>query len=313
LKNASPNSRINKPLKKPGRENRRSNLSKKVKAKKPFHTLEELRESQRENQYKVGIALCGGVSYGVAQIGVLKALEEAGIQVDCLAGTSAGAIIAAGYASGLSIERIEEIGIQTHWGELFSFKMSRKGLVSSGPIEEYIRKYFKVATFEELKKPLAVVTTDICSGEEVVFTHGSLDKAVRASCSIPGIYVPVEMEGRQLVDGGMAENVPVQALKSLGADVVIACNVFGHPQVFPPASNVFQILMRVWYFFVAEEHAWRESADVIIEPDLRTYDLFDFHEGKALIEKGRKEAQKHMPKLQQVIQRRFYLRPEIYR
>ncbi len=288
-------------------------MSKKVKAKKPFHTLEELRESQRENQFKVGVALCGGVSYGVAQIGVLKALEEAGIHVDCLAGTSAGAIIAAGYASGLPIERIEEIGIQTHWGELFSFKMSRKGLVSSGPIEEYIRKYFKVATFEELKKPLAVVTTDICSGEEVVFTQGSLDKAVRASCSIPGIYVPVEMEGRQLVDGGMAENVPVQALKSLGADVVIACNVFGHPQVFPPASNVFQILMRVWYFFVAEEHAWRESADVIIEPDLRTYDLFDFHEGKALIEKGRKEAQKHIPKLQQVIQRRFYLRPEIYR
>jgi len=289
-------------------------LTKKLKkTAKPFHTLEQLREDQTANQFKVGVALCGGVAYGVSQIGVLKALEEAGIQVDCLAGTSAGSIIAAGYASGLPLKQIEKIGVQTHWGELFSLKMSRMGLVSSGPIEDYIRKYFKVATFEELKKPLAVVATDICTGEEVIFTKGPLDKAVRASCSIPGIYTPVEMEGRQLVDGGMAENVPVQALKSLGADVVIACNVFGHPQEFPHASNVFQILMRVWYFFVAEEKSWRELADIIVEPDLRKFDLFSFDKGKILIEKGRKEAKKHMPKLQQVLQRRFFLRPEIYR
>ena len=283
------------------------------KSTKPFHTLEQLRDAQTANRFKVGVALCGGVAYGVSQIGILKALEEAGIQVDCLAGTSAGSIIAAGYASGLSMKRIEEIGVNTHWGELFSLKMSRMGLVSSGPIEEYIRKYFKTTTFEELKKPLAVVATDICTGEEMIFTRGPLDKAVRASCSIPGIYTPVEMEGRQLVDGGMAENVPVQALKSLGADVVIACNVFGHPQVFPHASNVFQILMRVWYFFVAEETSWRESADIIIEPDLRKFDLFSFDKGKTLIEKGHREAQKHIPQLKQVLQRRFFLRPEIYR
>jgi NTE family protein len=288
-------------------------VKKKKKTGRTFHTLEQLREAQEQNRFKVGVALCGGVAYGVTQIGILQALEDAAIQVDCLAGTSAGSIIAAGYASGLPLKRIAEIGTHTHWGELFSFKMSRMGLVSSGPIEDYIRKYFKVATFEELKKPLAVVATDICSGEEVIFTHGPLDKAVRASCSIPGIYTPVELEGRQLVDGGMAENVPVQALKSLGADVVIACNVFGHPQVFPHASNVFQILMRVWYFFVAEERSWREAADVIIEPDLRKFDLFSFDKSKILIEKGRKEAQKHIPKLRQVIQRRFFLRPEIYR
>ncbi len=289
-------------------------MKKKIKKhNKPFHTLEQLREARQENQFKVGVALCGGVAYGIMQIGILKALEEAGIPVDCLAGTSAGSIIAAGYASGLPIQHIEEIGIHTHWGELFSLKMSRMGLVSSGPIEDYIRKYFKVATFEELKKPLAVVATDICSGEEVVFTHGPLDKAVRASCSIPGIYTPVEMAGRQLVDGGMAENVPVLALKSLGADIVIACNVFGHPQVFPKATNVFQILMRVWYFFVSEEVSWRESADIIIEPDLRKFDLFSFDKGKTLIEKGRQEAKKHIPKLQQTMQRRFFLRPEIYR
>lgn len=278
-----------------------------------FVTLDELKNISPESRYKVGLALCGGVAYGTAQIGVLKALEAAGIKIDCLAGTSAGAIIAAAYASGLPVSKIQEIGFNTSWRELFSFRPSRKGLVSSGPIEEYIRKHLQVTTFEELKKPLAVVATDICSGDEVIFTRGALDKAVRASCSIPGIYSPVEMGGRQLVDGGMAENVPVKALKSLGADVVIAVNVFGHHQIFPPASNVFQILMRVWYFFVQEEEGWREKADVIIEPDLRMFDLFDFSQGKAVIAAGEKEARRQMPKIKQVIQRRFFFRPEIYR
>ena len=278
-----------------------------------FLTLTELKNRSAESHYKVGLAISGGVAYGVSQIGVLKVLEEAGIKIDCVAGTSAGAIIAAAYASGMPVSRIEEIGIKTSWGELFSFRPSRKGLVSSGPIEQYIRGYLKVATFEELKKPLAVVATDLCSGEEVIFTKGPLDKAVRASCSIPGIYTPVELEGRQLCDGGMAENVPVKALKSLGADVVIAINLFGHHQVFPPASNVFQILMRVWYFFVREESAWREKADIIIEPDLRLFDLFDFSQGKEIIAAGEKEARKHVHKIKQVIQRRFFFRPEIYR
>src|ERR1700733_4848910 len=128
-------------------------MPKKTKNSKGFQTLKELRQASEESRYKVGLALCGGVAYGVAQIGVLKALEEAGVKIDCLAGTSAGAIIAAAYASGLPVSRIEEIGINTSWGELFAFRPSRKGLVSSGPIEEYIRKYLKVATFDELKKP----------------------------------------------------------------------------------------------------------------------------------------------------------------
>jgi hypothetical protein len=95
--------------------------------------------------------------------------------------------------------------------------------------------------------------------------------------------------------------------------VVIAVNLFGHHQIFPPASNVFQVLMRVWYFFVQEEAAWREISDVIIEPDLRLYDLFDFKRGREIIAEGEKEAKKQMPKIKQVIQRRFFFRPEIYR
>lgn len=276
-------------------------------------TGRKVRRGSDAPRYKVGLALSGGVTYGMAQIGVLKVLEAAKIPVDCVAGTSAGAIIAAAYASGLPVSRIEEIGLSTSWRDLYGFRPSRKGLVSSRPIEEYIRRYLNVNSFEALAKPLAVVAADICTGEEVVFTKGPLDKAVRASCSIPGIYSPVVVEGRQLVDGGMAENVPVKALKSLGADVVIAVNVLGHRQVFRPVSNVFQVLMRVWYFFVQESHAWREHADVALEPDLRVFDLFDFKDGPGIIAAGEKETRRNLTRIRQVIQRRFYFRPEIYR
>ena len=116
-----------------------------------------------------------------------------------------------------------------------------------------------------------------------------------------------------MVDGGMAENVPVKALRSLGADVVIAVNLFGHPQVFPKASNVFQVLRRVWYFFVKEQKAWREHADVVLEPDMRLFDLFDFGQGREIIAAGEKEANRRMNEIRQVIERRFFFRPEIYR
>lgn len=264
-------------------------------------------------KYRVGLALSGGVAYGMAQIGVLKVLEKAGITVDCVAGTSAGAIIAAAFAAGLPPSRIEAIGLDTNWGDLFRVRPSRKGLVSSEPIEEYIRRHLPVNSFEALEKPLAVVATDICSGEEVVFTRGPLDRAVRASCSIPGIYSPVEVEGRQLVDGGMSENVPVRALKSLGAEVVIAVNVLGSKTYFRPVTNVFQVLMRVWYFFVQRSVFWRDTADVILEPELKAFDLFNFGDGPGIIAAGEKEARKKLREIRQVLQRRFYFRPEIYR
>jgi NTE family protein len=276
-------------------------------------TLAQVQKSREPNRYKVGLALCGGVAYGVSQLGVLRVLEKAGIHVDCLAGTSSGSIVAAAYAAGMSLSEMEEFGLRTTWKELFKISLSKTGLVSSVPIQNYIRRHLKVDRFEQLKKPLAVVATDLCTEEEVVFTRGPLDLAVRASCSIPGIYVPVETEGRQLVDGGMAENVPVAALKALGADVVIAVNVFGEAGVIPPATNVLQIFMRTWNTFVRDQTAWREKADVVIEPDLKRFDLFDFTKAPAILAEGDKAARAAMPRLKRILQRRFFFRPEIYR
>jgi NTE family protein len=260
-------------------------------------TFKQLWSRHVRKRYKVGLALSGGVAYGLAQIGVLKVLEREGLRPDCLAGTSSGAIIAAGYAAGVPIAEIEALAYHTGWKQLFSFRPSRKGLVSSEPIERYVRDNFRITDFGELRIPLAVVATDICSGEEAIFTRGPLDKAVRASCSIPGIYSPVELEGRQLVDGGLVENVPVKALKSLGAEKVIAVNVMGHRKVFRKASNVIQILVRVWNYFVQENNAWRENTDVAIEPDLRIHDLFDFTSAAEIIHLGEKEAKACLPQI----------------
>lgn len=266
--------------------------------------LSELRKRNRLKKYKVGFAFCGGAVYGLAQVGVLRAFEKAGIKADCVAGTSSGSIVAAAYASGLSMDEIEKFGIHTGLNELYRFGMPRAGLVSSDALEDYISRHIGVTDFKKLRIPLAVVATDICSGEEVVFTQGPLGKAVRASCSIPGVYQPVDYSGRQLADGGLVENVPVEALKALGADVVIAVNVFGHPQIFPPATNVFQVLMRTWYFFVREQSTWRANADVVLEPDLRAYDQFDFSSAEEMLRVGEACAKAQIPKIRSVLEKR---------
>jgi NTE family protein len=268
-------------------------------------TLPELRKSHHVKKHRIGFAFCGGVAYGMAQIGILRALTKAGIKADCVTGSSAGAILAAAYAAGLSLDQIEDFGVHTGWNELYGFGVPRVGLVSSLALEDYVRRHIGTLDFKELKIPLGVVATDICSGEEVIFTKGSVDKAVRASCTIPGVYQPVDYSGRQLVDGGLVENVPVEALKAMGADVVIAVNVFGHPQIFPPATNVFQVLLRSWYFFVREQNGWRANADIVLEPDLRAYDLFDFSSAKEMLRVGEACAKAQMPKIKRLLERRL--------
>jgi len=264
-------------------------------------TLLELRKRNRREKYRVGFAFCGGAVYGLAQVGVLRAFEKAGIKADCVSGTSSGSIVAAAYAAGVPMDQMEQFGLHTGLNELYRFGMPRAGLVSSDALEDYVHRHIGVKDFKELRIPLAVVATDICSGEEVVFNRGPLGKAVRASCSIPGVYQPVDYSGRQLADGGLAANVPVEALKALGADVVIAVNVFGYPQIFSPATNLFQVLMRTWYFFVREQTAWRANADVVLEPDLRAYDQFDFSSAEEMLRVGEACAKANLPKIRRVL------------
>ena len=162
---------------------------------------------------RIGVALGGGFARGIAHLGVLRVLQEENIPVDYLAGTSAGALLAISYASGHTIPEIERQARATRFKDFGSWKLSWLGLASNQKLEHYPRKYLGVSTFEDLKIPLAIAATDLGTGKAVYFSHGPLGPALRASCAYPGMFVPVEIDGRMLVDGFLAAPVPVDAAR----------------------------------------------------------------------------------------------------
>src|SRR6202158_4969811 len=171
---------------------------------------------------RVGVALGGGFARGIAHLGVLGVLEKEHIPVDYVSGTSAGAMLAIAYASGHPIHEIVAQARATRFKDFGNWKLSWLGLASNQKLEHYPRKFLGVSTFEDLKIPLAVAATDLGTGEAVYFSHGQLGPALRASCAYPGMFVPVEIDGRMLVDGFLAAPVPVDAARSIGANIVMA-------------------------------------------------------------------------------------------
>jgi len=177
---------------------------------------------------KIGLALSAGGPRGLAHIGVLKVLEENGISIDCLAGTSIGSLIGSLYAAGVEIAKLEEIALNVDIKQtavMLTPTISRSGLVDGKRMKEFIKLFVGDANIEDLKIPFAAVATDIKTGEEIVIDNGSVAEAVRASISIPGIFTPVRFGDRFLVDGGLSNPVPVSEVKQMGADVIIAVNV----------------------------------------------------------------------------------------
>ena len=174
---------------------------------------------------KVGLALGGGTALGFSHIGVLESLEKNKIKIDYLSGTSMGAVIAALYASGMSIRDMKEITTTTRWENLVDFKLPDRGILSGDKIEKFLRVLLKNKQFKDLNIPLAVVATDIYNGEKIIFKKGDVASAVRASISLPNIFVPFEYNNRVLIDGGIVDPIPVDIAKSMGADIVIATDL----------------------------------------------------------------------------------------
>ena len=155
----------------------------------------------RIDRPRVGLALSGGVARGMAHIGVLKVLEENGIPVDYIAGTSAGSLVAAAYAAGMTVDELTKLSRSLRWKDVGRVTISRLGVQSNARMEEFARALLPVKRFEELRIPLAIVATDLKTGSAVIITEGDVAFAIRASCALPGWYVPVTDEhGRQLVD-----------------------------------------------------------------------------------------------------------------
>ena len=175
---------------------------------------------------KIGLALSGGAARGFAHLGVLRVLAEHNIPIDFIAGTSAGSFAGGAAACGASVEEIIEMARKVSWFNMAGFSFSPRGILSNASMGKFIKQNFPHTRFEDLPIPFAAVACDLETGEEVVLKDkGNLALAIQASCAIPGVFVPVEIEGKTLVDGGVVSPIPTKAVRNLGAEIVIAVDV----------------------------------------------------------------------------------------
>lgn len=227
---------------------------------------------------KIGIAFGGGFARGLAHIGVLKVLHEEGIPVDYVAGTSVGSIVGALYCSGLSPREMQEIASIVRFKDFARWTLNWLGFCSNDRMDVFLRKILPCRTFEELKKPLAVIATDFVTGDPVVFRSGSILDAVRASCAYPGLFTPVRVDGRLLVDGMLAHAVPSTPLREMGATRVLAIYLNARWTELKAPRNVFDVIGQCFSIAQAKmSGAWRKDADLVLEPNVDgfTYDGFD--------------------------------------
>jgi NTE family protein len=245
---------------------------------------------------RVGLALAGGFARGISHIGIFRVLQEAGIQVDAVAGTSVGALIGAAYCAGVPLEVMERIGAETTFADFGRWTPSWLGLATNQRLEKYLERMTPVKKFDQLKIPLAVATTDINAGVTVFYTQGALGPALRASCAYPGLFVPIQHEGRTLVDGFLTSPVPVEGASYLGADIIIA--VYLEPGMIDQPRTFTDVLSRS--FNILQRHSdlgWRQQADIVIEPDVKPFAWDDFTKTPGLIAAGERAAIAALPQI----------------
>ena len=269
-------------------------------AKERFRAFAYGDEKVRLERPRVGLALAGGFARGIAHIGVLRVLREAGIPIDCVAGTSVGALIGTAYCAGTSLEDMEATGRTTSFADFGRWTPSWLGLATNQRMEKYVERLTAAKTFEELKTPLAISTSDINEGITVYYTSGSLAQPLRASCAYPALFVPIQYDGRTLVDGFLTAPVPVEGTLLLGADVVIAVYLDSGSDTTPRTaaeviSRSFNIIQR------HAEVAWRQQADLIIEPDVREYAWDDFSKTPELVSAGEAATIKLLPEIRALV------------
>jgi NTE family protein len=255
-----------------------------------------------ERRPRVGLALAGGFARGIAHIGVLRVFREAGIPIDMVAGTSVGALIGASYCAGASLEMMEQIACETKFTDFGRWTPSWMGLATNQRMEQFLARFSTIKNFEELKTPLAIAATDINAGLPVYYYQkGPIGPALRASCAYPGLFVPIQHEGRTLVDGFLTALVPYEGLLLMGAEVVIA--VYLEPGMNGEPRTFTDVLSRS--FTIIQRHAdleWRQYADVIIEPDVTPFVWDDFTKTPEMVLAGEAAAMKMLPEIRAAIE-----------
>ena len=251
---------------------------------------------------RIGLALAGGFARGIAHIGVLRVFREAGIPIEMVAGTSVGALIGAAYCSGASLEDMERVASDTKFADFGRWTPSWLGLATNQRLEQFLARFTPLKNFEDLKTPLAIAATDINAGLPVYYYQkGPIGPPLRASCAYPGLFVPIQHEGRTLVDGFLTALVPYEGLLLMGADVVVA--VYLEPGLLGEPRTFTDVLSRS--FTIIQKHAdleWRQFVDVIIEPDVTPFLWDDFSKTHEMIRAGEEATMKMLPGIRMAIE-----------
>ncbi|MDQ7062610.1 MAG: patatin-like phospholipase family protein [candidate division KSB1 bacterium] len=253
---------------------------------------------------RVGLALSGGAIRGAAHIGVLKIFEAQDIRIDCISGTSIGAMIAALYAFGKSPAEIEAIARDFNWLDISKFILPKLGLLSNEEMGDMLHELLGPVNVENAPIPLAIVATDINTGEKIVFRQGSVAHAVMASTCIPGIFTPINDNGRLLVDGLLVENVPISPLQKMSADIILAVDLSGDRQ-YKQADDIIDVIMNSFEIAVDTTTLYQlKAADVVIQPKVSEFSRTDTSQVGELIRRGEIAALVAVPVIRDLIERK---------
>ncbi len=247
----------------------------------------------------IGLALSGGATRGAAHIGALEVLEREGIRPDFVAGTSAGALVGSAYCAGVPLEEIRHMFLNMSWPTLLKPNLIRPlSLFDTSPMEEYIRKNIGDCEFKDLKIPFTAIACDIVTGERVVLEKGSLAPAVRASAAVPGLFSPVEIEGRLLVDGGTVDNFPVEQVKLMGAEYIIGVNLSKTQASGRRPTNPFDVFMDMVNIMQARSAVADSSeCNCYIRPEVSAYSSWSFGDADKMLAAGTEAAEAVVPQL----------------
>jgi len=248
---------------------------------------------------KLGLALGGGAARGFAHIGVIQVLEEAGFRPDFVAGTSAGSVVAALYASGKTGAQLQQIGESMEEAAItdWTLPVFNSGVLRGDALAKYVNQQVGGRLIEQMTLPLGIVATDLYSGEMMLFQRGDTGTAVRASSAVPAIFQPVKISGRSYVDGGLVSPVPVRAARRMGAEVVLAIDISSPPDPSGNGGTIAVLLQTASIMGKSINGFELKEADVVVRPDLHDVASADFSSRKRAIDAGRRAMLELLPQL----------------
>jgi NTE family protein len=250
---------------------------------------------------KIALVLGGGAAKGFAHIGVIKSLESHGIQPDIIVGTSAGSVVGSLYAAGYGGFELQRIALAMEEKAFSDWTLPNRGFIKGEALQNFINEAVKNRSIDQLNRKLAVVATDLQSGELIVFERGNTGMAVRASSSVPGVFQPVKFNGREYVDGGLVSPVPVKTARDLGADIVIAVDISDRPKL-SKLKDTIDVMMQTFTIMggiiAGKELAF---ADVVVDPDISALNSANFESRNQAIIEGEKAGLLALAKLKEKI------------